>query len=236
MYAFLALPLLFGGKCKCKKEPEGDPDLDVQTDVQDIGTRLQVAAIDPDMYDPNQAFQASVFGGGFKSGATVSIGSNEAGSVRFVDENTLEVQVPPLSDGTYDIVVQNPDGERSTLRSGLMIRAQSRGDCRFIKVYFDFDSAGLTAQSRSALDQAIPCYQSSTSAIRIEGHADERGTTDYNLALGQRRADTALRHLTGQGIAPSRIRTVSYGEERPANPGHTEAAWAENRRAELQLQ
>ena len=69
--------------------------------------------------------------------------------------------------------------------------------------------------------------------MRIEGHCDERGTNDYNLALGERRADAAMKYLMALGIPQSRILTISYGEERPAVAGHNEAAWSQNRRDEF---
>ena len=69
--------------------------------------------------------------------------------------------------------------------------------------------------------------------LQIQGHADERGTTDYNLALGQRRADAIKNHMINQGVAPSRLAVVSYGEEKPLDPGSNERAWAQNRRAEF---
>jgi peptidoglycan-associated lipoprotein len=67
--------------------------------------------------------------------------------------------------------------------------------------------------------------------IQIEGHCDERGTNEYNLALGERRANSAKNYLLSLGVSPERISTISYGEERPSDPGHTEEAWAKNRRA-----
>jgi len=67
--------------------------------------------------------------------------------------------------------------------------------------------------------------------VQIEGHCDERGTPEYNLALGQRRADSTKKYLVNLGIDGSRLSTISYGEEKPADPGHNEAAWAKNRRA-----
>ena len=70
--------------------------------------------------------------------------------------------------------------------------------------------------------------------LRISGHADERGSDEYNLALGNRRAAAAKRYLVSRGIADGRITVVSYGEERPLNPASTEAAWAQNRRAEFE--
>ncbi|MBW2084748.1 MAG: OmpA family protein, partial [Deltaproteobacteria bacterium] len=69
--------------------------------------------------------------------------------------------------------------------------------------------------------------------VEIQGHGGERGTRDYNLALGDRRAYAAARYLISRGISSTRIETISYGEERPLNPGHNEEAWAENRRAQF---
>ena len=73
--------------------------------------------------------------------------------------------------------------------------------------------------------------QNSSVRSQIEGHCDERGTNEYNLALGERRANAAKQYLTTAGISAGRLSTISYGEERPLDPGHTEAAWARNRRA-----
>ena len=71
--------------------------------------------------------------------------------------------------------------------------------------------------------------------IIVEGHCDERGTTEYNLALGERRATETKKYLVELGVPEGRIKTISYGEERPLDPGHTEAAWAKNRRAQFVL-
>ncbi len=101
-------------------------------------------------------------------------------------------------------------------------------------VYFDFDSSAIR-------DDAIPLirahanYLASNSQVNftLEGHADERGTREYNLALGERRADAVRRMLIANGVSPAQVRVVSYGEERPAVLGHDESAWGMNRRAEL---
>ena len=103
-------------------------------------------------------------------------------------------------------------------------------------VYFDYNSAEISAEGRATLDSKIPLLsQNPELRIRIAGHADERGSDEYNLALGQRRAAAAKRYLTQRGIAADRIETVSYGEERPAAEGHDEAAWAQNRRDEFEI-
>ena len=81
----------------------------------------------------------------------------------------------------------------------------------------------------------MACYQGSTGTIRVEGHADERGTVDYNMALGQRRADAVKQHLVSGGVSSGRVSAVSLGEERPAASGHNESAWSQNRRAEISV-
>jgi peptidoglycan-associated lipoprotein len=99
-------------------------------------------------------------------------------------------------------------------------------------VYFPFDSYTITGESRETLKANTKWLKDNASAtIQIEGHCDERGTTEYNLALGERRANAVKNYLVKAGIKKGRISTISYGAERPADPGHDEAAWAKNRRA-----
>ena len=103
-------------------------------------------------------------------------------------------------------------------------------------VYFDYNSAELSQDARATLESKIPLLSGNPELkIRIAGHSDERGSDEYNLALGQRRAAAAKRYLTQRGIAANRIETVSYGEERPSVEGHDEAAWAQNRRDEFEI-
>jgi peptidoglycan-associated lipoprotein len=98
--------------------------------------------------------------------------------------------------------------------------------------YFDYDSAELSAEARAALDANAAVLKKYASwTVTIEGHCDERGTAEYNLALGERRAAAAQSYLAALGIPASRLKTVSYGKEFPFDPGHDEAAWAKNRRA-----
>jgi len=99
-------------------------------------------------------------------------------------------------------------------------------------VYFELDSSDLSAANQKTLDEdaaLIKRYSSWT--VTIEGHCDERGSAEYNLALGERRAMAARTYLISLGIAAARLRTVSYGKEFPFDPGHDEAAFAKNRRA-----
>lgn len=99
------------------------------------------------------------------------------------------------------------------------------------RVFFGFDRFDLTAEARSTLDsQAQWLQQYPNVSIVVEGHADERGTREYNLALGERRANSVRNYLVALGISAGRITTISYGKERPAVLGSNEAAWAQNRR------
>ncbi len=104
------------------------------------------------------------------------------------------------------------------------------------RVFFGTDRHDLSGEARTMLDaQANWLQQYPNLGVTIEGHADERGTREYNLALGERRANSAKNYLIALGVAPSRITTLSYGKERPAVPGSNETAWAQNRRAVTQV-
>jgi len=101
-------------------------------------------------------------------------------------------------------------------------------------VYFDFDKSAIRADAYEALQahaQYLAGRQGAT--IRIEGHADERGTREYNMALGERRAKAVVSFLTANGASGAQLEVVSYGEEKPLADGHDEGSWAQNRRAEL---
>ncbi len=104
-------------------------------------------------------------------------------------------------------------------------------------VYFDFDTAEIRPEYVDTL-RAHAEYLVNTPAARlvIEGHCDERGSREYNIALGERRANSVQRFLEAEGVSPVQLETVSYGEERPVDLGHNEDAWARNRRAELVYQ
>lgn len=102
-------------------------------------------------------------------------------------------------------------------------------------VYFDFDKSDLRKDARDVLSKNAEALlkQIADAKIKIEGHCDERGSDEYNMALGDRRAKSVAKYLTSLGIKADRISTISYGEEKPAVQGHDEAAWSKNRRAEF---
>ena len=102
----------------------------------------------------------------------------------------------------------------------------------FEAVFFDFDSYSVRDDARAALDRNARLLRDNGSAqVTIEGHCDERGTVEYNQALGERRAQAARDYLVSAGISGSRIQIISYGKERPFADGHDESAWQQNRRA-----
>lgn len=103
-------------------------------------------------------------------------------------------------------------------------------------VYFAFDDYSLSFEAQQSLNATANYLKENSSAVvQIEGHCDERGSVEYNLALGQRRAQSVKNYLVDLGVDASRVPTMSYGEEKPAADGHNESAWSQNRRAEFVL-
>jgi peptidoglycan-associated lipoprotein len=118
--------------------------------------------------------------------------------------------------GTTDFAVSDASGEGGPLTD----------------IYFDYDQATLSDAARAALEKHARWIQARpTARITVEGHCDERGTVEYNLALGDRRAQVTRDYLVGLGVPKNRLNAVSFGKERPVDPGHEEGAWAKNRRA-----
>jgi peptidoglycan-associated lipoprotein len=103
---------------------------------------------------------------------------------------------------------------------------------RLADIPFDYDQYTLTTEARDILaNHAVYLKKNKSVTVQIEGHCDERGTVEYNMALGQKRADATKEYLVLMGLEASRFTTISYGEERPIDPGHDENAWSKNRRA-----
>ena len=138
---------------------------------------------------------------------------------------------PPSSTET----AENGAGDQSGNISGVAVPGSRRDFLQSVpsdRVFFDTDSYSLDAQSRTTLDaQAAWLTRNAAVRVTIEGHADERGTREYNLALGDRRANSARDYLQSRGVSAARMQTISWGKERPAVDGHDETAWSQNRRA-----
>lgn len=112
--------------------------------------------------------------------------------------------------------------------------SQGGGASALQRIHFDFDQSAVRADAVPVLEQNASWIKGHSSArVVVEGHCDERGTNEYNMALGDRRARSARDYLTNLGVDPSVLSTVSYGEERPVDPASNESAWALNRRAEF---
>lgn len=109
-------------------------------------------------------------------------------------------------------------------------------ESQFVTVYFDFDKYNLLPDAKKALETNYNLLTEFNSAIiKIGGHCDERGTVEYNLSLGEKRARSAMDYLIDLGVTPKRISIISYGKERPIDPGHNKAAWSKNRRCEFRV-
>lgn len=127
--------------------------------------------------------------------------------------------------GTTQTTMSTPSGPAAGTQEELLVEVGDR-------IFFDFDSSAVRADQRGTVDKLANWLQSNPSvAMTIEGHADERGTREYNLALGERRANSVREYLVARGIDGSRLNTISYGKERPEVLGSNEYAWAQNRRA-----
>ena len=136
-------------------------------------------------------------------------------------------------------VVQQPTGEDEAAVLERQKQEKLRKEIQAFEsgnIYFDFDKSELKPEARAILEKKAAWLNDNPGfSVRIEGHCDERGTNEYNLALGENRANAAMKYLNALGVAGDRMMTVSYGEEQPADPGHNEAAWAKNRRDEFKL-
>jgi len=119
--------------------------------------------------------------------------------------------------------------------SELKLRAEIQ-EFELKPIYFDFDKSVLRPEAQAILRKKAEWLMANTKfSIMIEGHCDERGTNEYNLALGERRAIAAKNFLVSMGVSMDRVSTISYGEEKPADPGHNDKAWAKNRRDEFKV-
>jgi len=123
--------------------------------------------------------------------------------------------------------------ESTTTQSGPDINAlKAAADAAGNVFYFEFDSYVLTEQTQSALMAHAEYLKAAPRSLRLEGHADERGSREYNMALGEKRAQAVKDFLSAQGVSAA-VEVVSFGEEQPAEKGHAEASWSKNRRVEL---
>jgi peptidoglycan-associated lipoprotein len=141
---------------------------------------------------------------------------------------------PPTREVESDFPTE-PTAEPELTRSDLVDQWNDQGVLS--TVYFAFDSSDLGEATRRTLQRNAAWLQAHPDVgVVVEGHCDERGTIEYNLALGERRADAVRDYLINLGLDRDRMRIITYGEERPVDPGHSEAAWSRNRRAAFVLE
>jgi peptidoglycan-associated lipoprotein len=169
--------------------------------------------------------------------------------LRVEDQGTETVQGPGVTVEGTDTGIKEEDIE--TVDEGVKIGKETGFEERSISemtldeinaaeflrnIYFDFDKSELRDDAVAQLETNATWLLENTSVrVIIEGHCDERGTEEYNLALGERRSKAARDYLVRRGVSADRLMTVSYGESKPADPGHNEAAWALNRRAQFRV-
>ncbi len=144
---------------------------------------------------------------------------------------------PPPEPPKVEEVTPPPAAPDTTGQAARELQAAMDADrARLQAVYFDYDRADIRGDQRDRVTTNAEIFRRWTVwQVSVEGHCDERGTNEYNLALGERRATAGKQALVAAGVDAARISTVSYGEERPANPGHDEAAWGQNRRDEFRV-
>jgi peptidoglycan-associated lipoprotein len=139
--------------------------------------------------------------------------------------NTTTVTTPPVVTPPQPPRANPPAGPAAGSKADFAVKATDR-------VYFDYDAYNLDSDDqRSLASQVAWLKQFPSTRVEVQGHADERGTRDYNIALGERRAQSVKSYLVAQGIAENRIQTISFGKDKPLDPGSNEAAWSRNRNA-----
>jgi peptidoglycan-associated lipoprotein len=143
---------------------------------------------------------------------------------------------PPPVEEPVQVVEPTPEPPKPPPPQPPPAPAPEVKEADFRTVYFDFDKYNIRSDQKANLDKNAEILRKNPDlVIKIEGHCDERGTVEYNLALGDKRANSVKDYLVNLGIPANRIEVISYGKERPVDPGHNEAAWAKNRRAEFRI-
>jgi peptidoglycan-associated lipoprotein len=159
----------------------------------------------------------------------------DTAALRMAREDSIRREQDRLAEArrqfVQDSIARARAGEDAMRRDSEMLRGTVT-----TPISFDFDRSDLRDDARAALDAKIPILLASANVtVRVSGHADERGSSEYNLALGQRRAATAKRYLVERGVAEGRIETTSFGEERPICTESNEGCWSQNRRDEFEI-
>ncbi len=228
----IASTLLLGALAGCPKPPP-PPVEPVDEGPHYDGPAPIIRGVTPEGGKEGEMVDLTVEGEYFRTGAVVFVGRSRASNINVMAAEVIKCTAPTgLSAGVYDVRVVNTDTTEDILSRAFTVEKSL--DCTLQRVNFDYDRAELTRSAQRSLEANAECIQErGFRSVRVEGHADERGSTEYNIALGQRRADSVKKYLVNLGVSASVLRTISYGEESPVRTGSGEINWSENRRAEL---
>ncbi len=165
---------------------------------------------------------------GVMMGAVLMVSGCAKQQVKATEAAPAAQEVAPGAPESLDAQANAGDG-----KSAFSI-LEGRTTGPMLPVYFDYDKSGIRADQKSRMETNASYLKGTpTAVIALEGNCDERGTNEYNMALGDRRAASAKKYLANLGVDVSRVTTISYGEEKPLNFGHDELAWSQNRRADF---
>lgn len=229
----LAAAVLFIAGCPKAKPPPPPPD----PTPSEVEAPVAIDDLVPDRTNEGRAVTVTVQGRGFQEGMDVLVGKEPALGLDVQSDSEFTFRASEtLAAGSYDVRVVRADGEQALARDAFTVnaKADADGDCRLVTVLFAFNESSLLPESRKLLAENARCIEKrGYSTVRLEGHADERGSTIYNLSLGQRRAESVRSYLLNVGVGSANLTTLSYGEERPAVLGSGESVWGKNRRVEF---
>jgi peptidoglycan-associated lipoprotein len=201
---------------------------------------LQITSLKPASTIAAEPVTVTARGIGFVQGSKVYLGTIEARGVDVFGGGELTFRAAEsLEVGDYDVRVVTPAGEQAVAPSSFSVRPrpEESSDCSLELVRFEFAESQLSAAVRSSLSANAECIEAQKfSSVRLEGHADERGSTIFNLSLGEERAEAVRDYLIDLGVDRGVFTIVSYGEERPVMRGFNEESWSENRRVEFAVQ
>jgi peptidoglycan-associated lipoprotein len=159
-----------------------------------------------------------------------------ADSIRLAEEQRRRDSIAAAQAAAADAARRAREDSIARANAAAAAEASSLRAVLLTVINFDYDKSDIRDDARAALDAKVPVLMANPGVrLRIAGHTDERGSTEYNLALGQRRATAAKQYLTSRGVPEDRLETVSFGEERPVAQGADESAYAQNRRDEFEI-
>lgn len=202
-----------------------------------------ISAIVPNEGYNNGILVTEIYGENFDPGASVKLVGAEGEEISGIDiiaknarEMSCSFDLNQEQAGSYDVVVINPDGFESILPSGMMIKESSpQGSKVTLKpIFFDFDKSEIRPDQMETLTTNLKSIiESPDTYLHLGGHADERGTREYNIGLSERRAEAVRAYLLEKGVDSSKITIYAYGEDYPFLKGHDERSWSYNRRVDL---